>query len=199
VLGGVAAIGQTNIKRLLAYSSINNVGFALIGLAAATPAGVASVLFYMAVYVVMTLGSFLIVLWMRDEAGRPVETIASLSGLSRSRPLMAAAMAMFMFSLAGIPPLMGFWPKFYVFAAAVEADLAWLAAVGIATSVIGAYYYIKIVKIMYFDEPAPPFERGRSRVEGLLVAAAALFVSPVGYLLIGPLNEASLTAASTLF
>ena len=113
------AIGQTNIKRLLAYSSINNVGFALIGLAAATREGVASVLFYMAVYVVMTLGSFLVVLRMRDEAGEPVETIASLSGLSRTRPLLAAAMAMFMFSLAGIPPLIGFWPKFFVFNAAV--------------------------------------------------------------------------------
>jgi NADH-quinone oxidoreductase subunit N len=108
-------------------------------------------------------------------------------------------MAMFMFSLAGIPPLMGFWPKFFVFAAAVEANLAWLAAVGIATSVIGAYYYIKIVKIMYFDEPAPEFERSRDWVEGLLIAVAALFVSPVGYLLIAPINDASLVAASALF
>jgi NADH-quinone oxidoreductase subunit N len=199
VLGGVAAIGQTNIKRLLAYSSINNVGFAMIGLAAATPAGVASVLFYMAVYIVMTLGSFLVVLRMRDEAGQPVEAIAALSGLSRSRPLLAAAMAMFMFSLAGIPPLMGFWPKFFVFEAAVEANLAWLAAVGIATSVIGAYYYIKIVKIMYFDEQAPEFERSRDWIEGLLIAAAALFVSPAGYLLIAPINDASLVAASSLF
>lgn len=136
VLGGVAAVGQKNIKRLLAYSSINNVGFALIGLAAATRDGVASVLFYMAVYIVMTLGSFLCVLRMRDEEGRPVETIASLSGLSRTRPGLAAALAMFMFSLAGIPPLFGFWPKFLVFDAAVKADLTWLAAVGIATSVI---------------------------------------------------------------
>jgi NADH-quinone oxidoreductase subunit N len=199
ILGGVAAIGQLNIKRLLAYSSINNIGFALIGLAAGTADGVSSVLFYMAVYIVMTLGSFLVVLRMRDEAGQPVETIASLSGLSRSRPLLAAGMAMFMFSLAGIPPLMGFWPKFFVFQAAVEADLTWLAAVGIATSVIGAYYYIKIVKIMYFDEPAPAFERSREWVEGLLIAAAALFVSPVGYLLIGPIGAVSDTAARALF
>jgi NADH-quinone oxidoreductase subunit N len=199
VLGGVAAIGQTNIKRLLAYSSINNVGFALIGLAAASAAGVASVLFYMAVYVVMTLGSFLVVLRMRDETGQPVEAIAALSGLSRSRPLMAAAMAMFMFSLAGIPPLMGFWPKFFVFEAAVEADLAWLAAVGIATSVIGAYYYLKIIKIMYFDDPAPEFEPSPDLVEGVLIAAAALFVSPVGFVLIGPLSDASLNAAGALF
>lgn len=199
VLGGVAAIGQQNIKRLLAYSSINNVGFLLIGLAAGTQDGVASVLFYLAVYVVMTLGSFLVVLRMRDQAGQPVETIASLSGLSRNRPLLAAAMAMFMFSLAGIPPLMGFWPKFFVFSAAVGAGLSWLAAVGIATSVIGAYYYIKIVKVMYFDEPAPAFERSRDWVEGLLIAAGALFVSPVGYLLIGTLDQLSRNAAGSLF
>jgi NADH-quinone oxidoreductase subunit N len=199
VLGGVAAIGQRNIKRLLAYSSINNVGFALIGLAAATREGVASVLFYMAVYVVMTLGSFLVVMRMRDEEGRPVEDIASLSGLSRTRPGLAAAMAIFMFSLAGIPPLFGFWPKFLVFDAAVAADLTWLAAVGIATSVIGAYYYLKIIKIMYFDEPAPAFEKSRDRLEGVLIALAALFVSPLGYFSIPLLDSATLTAAGSLF
>jgi NADH-quinone oxidoreductase subunit N len=199
VLGGVAAIGQANIKRLLAYSSINNVGFALIGLAAATRDGVASVLFYMAVYVVMTLGSFLVVLRMRDAEGRPVETIASLSGLSRTRPLLAAAMALFMFSLAGIPPLMGFWPKFFVFSAAVEAGLTWLAAVGIATSVIGAYYYLKIIKVMYFDDPAPAYERSPALTEGLLIAAAALFVSPLGYFLIAPLEAMTQNAAGALF
>jgi NADH-quinone oxidoreductase subunit N len=199
ILGGVAAIGQANIKRLLAYSSINNVGFALIGLAAGTEAGIASVLFYMAVYVVMTLGSFFIVQKMRDEAGRPIETIASLSGLSRTRPGLALAMALFMFSLAGIPPLMGFWPKFYVFNAAVEANLTWLAAVGIATSVIGAYYYLKIVKIMYFDDPAPAFERRRFNVESLMIALSALFVSPLGYFLIGPLDFVSRNAARALF
>ncbi len=199
ILGGVAAIGQANIKRLLAYSSINNVGFALIGLAAATRDGVASVLFYMAVYVVMTLGSFLVVLRMRDAEGRPVETISSLSGLSRNRPLLAAAMALFMFSLAGIPPLMGFWPKFFVFSAAVEAGLTWLAAVGIATSVIGAYYYLKIIKVMYFDDPAPAYERSPALTEGLLIAAAALFVSPLGYFLIAPLEAMTQNAAGALF
>jgi NADH-quinone oxidoreductase subunit N len=147
----------------------------------------------------MTLGSFLVVLRMRDTDGKPVETIASLSGLSRTRPLMAAAMAMFMFSLAGIPPLMGFWPKFFVFNAAVAANLTWLAAVGIATSVIGAFYYLKIVKVMYFDEPAPAFERSRDWIEGLLIAAAALFVSPVGFLLIGPIDALSRNAAGSLF
>ncbi|HTH27367.1 MAG TPA: NADH-quinone oxidoreductase subunit NuoN, partial [Sphingobium sp.] len=160
LLGAVAAIGQANIKRLLAYSSINNVGFALIGLAAGTPEGVASVMSYLAIYVVMTVGSFICILQMRDLDGRPVETIASLSGLSQSRPGLAAAFAIFMFSLAGIPPLFGFWAKFLVFDAAVAAGLTALAAVGIAASVIGAFYYLKIVKTMYFDEPAPAYAKG---------------------------------------
>jgi NADH-quinone oxidoreductase subunit N len=199
ILGGVAAIGQQNIKRLLAYSSINNVGFALIGLAAGTREGVASVLFYMAIYVVMTLGTFFIVLRMRDSDGTPLENISSLSGLSRTRPALAAAMAMFMFSIAGIPPLMGFWPKFYVFQAAVAADLSWLAAVGIATSVIGAFYYLRIIKVMYFDDPAPAFEERRDMVTGILIALAALFVSPLGWFALAPLTEASLNAAGALF
>ena len=199
VLGGVAAIGQKNIKRLLAYSSINNVGFALVGLAAAGAAGVASVLFYMSVYVVMTLGAFLVVLRMRDARGEPVETIASLAGLSRTRPLLALAMAMFMFSLAGIPPLFGFWPKFLVFQAAVEAHLTWLAAVAIATSVIGAYYYIMIVKLIYFDEPSPAFAETKEPVGAALILAAALFVSPLGYFAIPLLDAATRTAAQALF
>jgi NADH-quinone oxidoreductase subunit N len=199
LLGGVAAIGQPNIKRLLAYSSINNVGFALVGVAAGNQAGVASVLFYMAVYVVMTLGSFLVVLRMRDEAGQPVETIASLAGLSRSRPGLALAMAAFMFSLAGVPPLLGFWPKFYVFDAAVAANLTWLAVVAIATSVISAYYYLKIVKIMYFDDPAPAYAPTRDLPQSVLIAAAALVVSPLGYFLVGPLGQASANAARSLF
>jgi len=199
ILGGVAAIGQSNIKRLLAYSSINNVGFALVGLAAAGVSGVASVLFYMSVYVAMTLGAFLVVLRMRDADDRPVETIASLAGLSRKRPWLALAMAMFMFSLAGIPPLFGFWPKFLVFSAAVEADLTWLAAVAIATSVIGAFYYIMIVKKMYFDDPAPAFAETREPVGAGLILASALFVSPLGYLAIPYLEAASRNAAAALF
>ena len=199
VLGAVAAINQRNIKRLLAYSSINNVGFALIGLAAATQEGIASLLFYMTVYVVMTLGSFICVLRMRDENGRPVETIASMSGMSRTRPGLALAFAVFMFSLAGIPPLFGFWPKFLVFNAAVDAGLTWLAVVGIVTSVIGAYYYLMIVKTMYLDDPAPAYERSRDRVEGVLIAAAALFVSPLGYFSIPWIDSAAQTAAGALF
>ncbi|MFT3967187.1 MAG: NADH-quinone oxidoreductase subunit NuoN [Sphingobium sp.] len=198
LLGAVAAIGQTNIKRLLAYSSINNVGFALIGLAAGTQEGVAAVLSYLTIYVVMTVGSFLCVLQMRDEQGNPVESIASLSGLSQTRPGLAAAFAIFMFSLAGIPPLFGFWAKFLVFDAAVAAGLTALAAIGIAASVIGAYYYLKIIKTIYFDAPADPYDRSRSGLEyGLLTVSAAVIV--LGYLFNPLLDRASAAAAAALF
>jgi NADH-quinone oxidoreductase subunit N len=199
IFGGVAAIGQSSIKRLLAYSSINNVGFALVGLAAGTQAGVASVLFYMTVYVVMTLGSFLVVLQMRGQDGEPVETIASLAGLSRTRPLLALAMATFMFSLAGIPPLLGFNAKLAVFSAAVGAGLYWLAVAGFVASVISTYYYLRVVKVMYIDEPAPAFDGERSIVEGGLTAAAAVFVSPIGWILLAPLGAWTLVAAKALF
>jgi NADH-quinone oxidoreductase subunit N len=198
LLGAVAAIGQTNVKRLLAYSSINNVGFALIGLAAGTPAGVAALMSYLAIYVVMTLGSFICILQMRDLDGKPVEDIASLSGLSQSRPGLAAAFAIFMFSLAGIPPLFGFWAKFLVFDAAVGAGLTPLAVLGIAASVIGAFYYLKIVKTMYFDAPAEPYAQTRSPIEyAMMTAAAALIV--LGYLLNPMLDKASAAAAAALF
>ena len=199
VLGAVAAIGQRSIKRLLAYSSINNVGFALIGLAAGSEAGIAAVLTYLAVYVVMTLGSFLCVLQMRGADGRPLEQIADLSGLARTRPLLAGGMMMFMFSLAGIPPLFGFWPKFLVFDAATRAGLFPLAVAGAIGSVIGAYYYLKIVKTMYFDDPAPAFAAPDNRIEGGLIAVSAVLVSPLGYLAIPLLGAASLTAARALF
>jgi NADH-quinone oxidoreductase subunit N len=198
VLGGIAAINQTNIKRLLAYSSINNVGFALIGLAAGTPEGVAAVMSYLAIYVVMTLGSFVCVLQMRDADGNPVEDIASLSGLSQSRKGLAAAFAIFMFSLAGIPPLFGFWAKFLVFDAAVGAGLTALAAIGIAASVIGAFYYLKIVKTMYFDDPAPEYAQGGSVLEnGIITVCAAIIV--LGYLLNPMLDSATAAAAQALF
>ncbi|MCL6730629.1 NADH-quinone oxidoreductase subunit NuoN [Sphingomonas hankyongi] len=198
-LGAVGAFGQTNIKRLLAYSSINNVGFALIGLAAAGPQGASSVLFYMAVYIVMTLGAFLCVLWMRRPDGEPVETIASLSGLSQTRPAFAAAIAIFMFSLAGIPPLFGFWPKLLVFNAAVASGYVALAVAGIVGTVVGAYYYLKIVKVMYMDDPVEPFERAREPIQGFLILLAAVIVSPLGYLLIGPLGALTDRAAGALF
>jgi NADH-quinone oxidoreductase subunit N len=199
ILGAVAAYGQTNIKRLLAYSSINNVGFALIGLAAAGPRGASSVLFYMAVYVVMTLGAFLCVLRMRGTDGQPLESLDSLSGLSQTRPGFALALALFMFSLAGIPPLFGFWPKLLVFWAAVDAGLVAVAVAGIVGTVIGAYYYLKIVKIMYFDVPGEQFMRVSAPVERVLILLAAIVVSPLGYLLIGPLGSLADHAAGSIF
>ncbi|MBY0284570.1 MAG: NADH-quinone oxidoreductase subunit NuoN [Sphingomonas sp.] len=198
-LGAAGAIGQTNIKRLLAYSSINNVGFALVGLAAGTEQGVSAVLTYMAIYVVMTLGSFLIVLQMKDHEGQSIESIASLSGMSRTRPGLAFALAVMMFSLAGIPPLFGFYAKFVVFWAAVQAGLFVYASIGIALSAVGAYYYLRIVKTMYFDEPAAAFAPVNDRVEGGLIVASTVFLSPLGYFLIPALGLWSAVAAKALF
>ena len=198
ILGAVAAIGQTNIKRLMAYSSINNVGFALIGLAAGTPAGVAATMSYMAIYVVMTIGAFACILQMRDGQGRPVETIASLAGLSQSRKGLAAAFAIFMFSMAGIPPLFGFWAKFLVFDAAVAADLTALAAFGIAASVIGAFYYLKVIKTIYFDEPAAAYEAKGGVIENIILTACAVVIV-FGYLLNPALDAVSAAAAASLF
>lgn len=200
ILGAVGAIGQKNIKRLLAYSSINNVGFILIGLAAGTQAGVEAVLTYLLVYVVTTLGAFLVVLNLRDADGQPVESIGALAGLSERNAGLAAALAVFLFSIAGIPPLFGFWPKYLVFEAAVLADLVPLAVAGIVASVISAFYYINIIKTMYFDDVAevqwgprgPLFERS-------LIAAGALWLSLVGYLFIQPLAGATAHAAAVLF
>ncbi len=199
VLGAVGAIGQSNIKRLLAYSSINNVGFVLVGLAAGTEAGVSATMTYMVIYVLMTLGTFACVLQMRGADGHHVEDIASLAGLSRRQPALAAAIAIFMFSLAGIPPLLGFWAKFVVFDAAVAAGLMPLAVIGIAASTIGAFYYLKIVKIMYFDEPAEAYHPVGSYVESGVIALTALAVSPLGYLAIPMLGAASAVAAKALF
>jgi len=199
LLGAVAAIGQNNIKRLLAYSSINNVGFALIGLAAGTPAGAASVLVYMTIYIAMTIGSFLVVLQMRGVDGEPVESIASLSGLSRTRPGLAVALAVMMFSLAGIPPFLGFNAKLAVFDAAVNAGLYPLAVAGILGSVIGAYYYLRVVKVMYFDDPAPAFGGRTDIAEGGILAVSTLFISPLGWILLPTIGAWSMAAASPLF
>lgn len=200
ILGAVGAIGQKNIKRLLAYSSINNVGFMAVGLAAGTQAGVESVLTYLLVYVVTTIGSFLVVLQLRDAAGNQVESIAALAGLSQRRPGLAAALAVFLLSLAGIPPLFGFWPKYLVFEAAVNANLVPLAVAGIVASVIGAFYYIAVIKTMYFDDPSDvEVTGGGNAVEGTIVAASALWLSVVGYLFIPVLAAVSATAAAVLF
>ena len=199
VIGALGAIGQTNIKRLMAYSSINNVGFILIGLAAATPAGASGMLVYLAIYVATTVAGFVAILLLRDAEGAPVEAIADLAGLSRTRPLIALALASVMFSLAGIPPLFGFWAKFVVFRAAVDAGLIVLASIGIAASVIGAFYYIKIVKVMYFDEPAGKVTGKGDTAHAALLVLATLAISPLGYLLTPVLGKLADGAAAALF
>jgi len=200
ILGAVGAIGQKNIKRLLAYSSINNVGFMLIGLAAGTQAGVEGVLTYLVVYVVTTLGAFLVVLQLRDTDGNAVESIPAMAGLASKRGWLAAAMSVFLLSLAGIPPLFGFWPKLLVFQAAVNANLVPLAVAGIVASVIGAYYYIMVIKTMVFDDPSDTeFAAPAAPVERVLMTVSALWLSVIGYLFIPLLAIASASAASVLF
>ena len=198
LVGAVGAIGQANIKRLLAYSSINNVGFLLIGLAAATPEGVASMLLYLAVYVAMTVGSFVVVLMMRDGEGNQLEAISDLAGLARTRFGLAFCFMWLLFSLAGIPPLMGFWAKLVVFQAAVNAGLFVVAVLAVIGSVIGAFYYIKIVKIMFFDEPADTV-RGRSDwAHWSLLIVSTVAISPLAYLVTGWLSELAYAAAAAL-
>ncbi len=195
-LGAFAAIGQRNIKRLMAYSSIGHMGFALIGLAAGTPEGVEGVLVYMAIYLTMTLGTFACILSMRRD-GQMVENIADLAGLARTKPTMAFFLAMLLFSLAGIPPLAGFFAKFYVFLAAIKSGLFTLAVIGVVTSVVGAYYYLAIVKIMYFDEPAPRFEPMPHELRAVL-AVTGLF-NLLFFVYPAPVVEAANTAARSLF
>jgi NADH-quinone oxidoreductase subunit N len=195
-LGAFAAIGQSNIKRLLAYSSIANMGYALVGLAAGTPAGVQGVMTYMAIYLATTLAAFACVLMM-NRNGKPVEEIGELAGLSRTNGWMAFAMSMMMFSLAGIPPLAGFWAKWYVFLAAIEAKLYVLAVVGVVTSVVGAYYYLRIVKVIYFDDAKPAFDKGDAGVRTVLLISA-LFVLVLS-LLPAPLFDSAAAAAKSLF
>ncbi|VAW13836.1 NADH-ubiquinone oxidoreductase chain N [hydrothermal vent metagenome] len=196
VLGAFAAIGQTNIKRLLAYSSIGNMGFALVGLAAGTQAGVSGVVIYMAIYLTMTAGTFAAVLSMRRGDGY-VEDISELAGLSRTSPGMAFFLGVMMFSMAGIPPLAGFFAKFYVFLAAVEAGLFALAIIGVLASVVGAFYYLRIVKIMYFDEPAESFEPVLPSLGAILAVAGVLVLAFVVYP--APLLVAADAAAKSLF
>ncbi|PZT86166.1 MAG: NADH-quinone oxidoreductase subunit NuoN [Citromicrobium sp.] len=199
VVGALGAIGQQNLKRLLAYSSINNVGFVLIGLAAATPDGVSGVLVYLAIYVAMTIGSFVAILMLRDRDGEPLSTFADISGLSSTSPVLAWCLLALMFSLAGIPPLFGFWGKFVVFQAAVEADMIALAAIGIAASVIGAFYYIKFVKVMFFDEPVREGPDRASVSHWVILGLSVLIISPLGYLLTPWLDSVADAAARSLF
>ena len=195
-LGSFAAIGQKNIKRLMAYSSIGHMGFALVGLAAGTEQGAQGVLVYIAIYVAMTLGTFAIILAMKRN-GQPVETISDFSGLSRTNPMLAFFFAMFLFSLAGIPPLAGFFAKFYVFLAAIKAGLFTLAVIGVVTSVVGAFYYLTIVKVMYFDEPKEAMEP--MRVELRVVLAVAGIFNLLFFVYPAPLVSAATIAAKSLF
>lgn len=199
VVGALGAIGQKNIKRLLAFSSINNVGFILVGLAAANVAGASAMMVYLAIYVATTVGSFVAVLMMRDADGQPVEQIADLAGLSTTRPALAWCLLIIMFSLAGIPPMLGFWGKFVVFQAAVEANLMPLAAIGIAASVIGAFYYIKIIKIMFFDEAADVVKGEVDGWHWALLTICTLIISPLGYLLTAWFGSLADMAAAALF
>ena len=195
-LGSFAAIGQRNIKRLMAYSSIGHMGYALVGLAAGTVEGVQGVIIYLAIYLAMTLGTFACILAMRRK-GRMVEDIDQLSGLSSTSPMMAFLLAMLLFSLAGIPPLAGFFAKFYVFLAAINSGLYTLAVIGVLLSVVGAYYYLRIVKIMYFDAPAERFEPMPGLLAVVLGASGLFilfyFVDPA------PLVDVAEAAAKSLF
>jgi NADH-quinone oxidoreductase subunit N len=195
-LGAFAAIGQTNIKRLMAYSSIGHMGFALVGLAAGTVEGAQSVIVYMAIYVVMTLGTFAAILSMRRD-DKAVETISDLAGLARTDSTMAFFLATMMFSLAGVPPLAGFFAKFYVFAAAIKADLYGLSVIGVLSSCVGAYYYLRIVKLMYFDEPAKAFDRPGVVARSVLAISALLII--VFVFAPSPLTNAAMAAAQSLF
>lgn len=175
-VGSFAAIAQTNIKRMMAYSSIGHVGYALVGLAVANAEGVTGVLVYLTIYVFMNVGAFSCIMAMR-RGGRAVENIGDLGGLSRTHPAMAAALTAMMFSMAGIPPLAGFFGKFYIFLAAIEAQLYTLAVIGVLTSVVSAYYYIRIIKVMYFDEPGhEPLDSPLPRSITVVLAVCTTFI-----------------------
>ncbi len=195
-LGSFAAIGQRNIKRLMAYSSIGNVGYALIGLAAGTPEGIQGVIVYMAIYLAMTLGAFAVILGMR-RGDRYVETVDELAGMGWTHPWRGFCLLAIMFSLAGIPIMAGFFAKLYVFMAAINAGLFTLAVIGVVTSVIGAFYYIRIVKVMYFDEPRGAFERMPAGVEAVLIACSAVVL--LFWIVPAPLVSAAERAARSLF
>lgn len=196
LLGAFAAIGQRNIKRLMAYSSISHMGYALVGLAAGSQAGVSGVLWYMAVYMAMTLGTFACILAMRRKEVGNVEDVNDLAGLASTNPFMALVLTIMMFSLAGIPPLAGFFGKYYVFLAAIEAHLYPLAVIGVIASVVGAYYYLRIVKVMWFDEAKGGFEKPAGELR-IVYALSGLFV--VGFILFGGMLTNAVTAAAKTF
>ncbi|MGY3490084.1 NADH-quinone oxidoreductase subunit N [Bradyrhizobium sp. USDA 4011] len=195
-LGSFAAIGQSNIKRLMAYSSIGHMGFALVGLASGTVEGAQGVLIYIAIYVAMTLGTFSIILAMKRN-GQALEQISDFAGLSRTNPLIAFIFAMLLFSLAGVPPLAGFFGKWYVFVAAIKANLFTLAVIGVLTSVVGAFYYLSIVKVMYFDQPLGKLDPVRVELRTVLAVAGIFNIFFFAYP--GPLVSVATAAAKSLF
>lgn len=197
ILGAFAAINQGNIKRLMAYSSIGNMGYALVGLAAGTEAGAQAILLYLTIYLFMNTGAFACILAMR-RGGRMVEGINELAGLSKTNPGMALALAIFMFSMAGIPPLAGFFGKLYIFLAAIEAGLHVLAVIGLLTSVVAAFYYLRIIKLMYFDEPAERFDRPVGREISLILVGTGL-VTMFFFIVLAPVLNGAERAASFLF
>ena len=196
LLGAMGAIGQSNIKRLMAYSSIGHAGFALVGLAAGNAAGVRGVAIYMAIYVAMSVGAWACILTMCRQ-GTKTESIADLAGLSQNHPRLALCFAVFMFSLAGIPPLAGFFGKFYVFMAAIDAGLYVLAVIAVLASVVGAFYYIRVVKVMYFDEPGEVFDRPPGREIWSVIAVTAAFTL-LFFVYTGPLLDGAASAAAAL-
>ena len=195
-LGAFAAIGQSNIKRLMAYSSIGNMGYALVGLAAGSIAGVEGIVIFMAIYLVMTLGVFAVILAMQT-GGKRVEQIGDLAGAARTSPGLAFVMAALLFSLIGIPPLAGFFGKFYVFAAAIEAKLFALAVIGIVASVVSAFYYLRIIKVMYFDEPAPALAPATLELKTVMWLSAGFVI--LFAIIAGPLKSIAAAAAKSLF
>lgn len=197
LLGAFAAIAQTNIKRLMAYSSIGHVGYALIGLAAGTEEGVRGILIYLAIYLAMNVGTFACILCMRQK-DQMVEGVGDLAGLAKTHPGMALLLAGFMFSLAGVPPLAGFFGKFYIFMSAINAGLYTLAVIGVLSSVVGAYYYLRIVKIMYFDEVSEPLAKPVRGELGAVMTLTGLFTM-LFFIWPAPLLSMAGTAAKALF
>jgi NADH-quinone oxidoreductase subunit N len=195
-LGSVAAIGQRDFKRLMAYSSITHMGFALMGLAAGTQQGAQSLLIYLAIYVTMNVGTFAFILNMERD-GKPVVDIYSLGLYSRVEPARAAALAVLLFSLAGVPPLVGFFGKFYVLKAAIDAGLVWLAVAGVVASVIGAFYYLRIVYLMYFGEASEPLDGRMPALHWGLLALSALAMV-VGIFNLFGVESLAAAAAATL-
>lgn len=197
IVGALGALMQSNIKRLLAYSSIGHVGYALMGLAAGNASGISSILIYFILYVAMSIGAFAVVLMMQRD-GEAKEAIADLAGLARTHPRMAFGLAVFMFSMAGIPPLAGFFGKLYVFLAAIHAGLYPLAIIGVLSSVVACFYYLKIVKVMYFDEPEKPFDANIPGVLSLVMWACAAFIV-LFCILPTPLVSLAAAASEALF